>query len=253
MLALLAATPALLMQPLVHIPMRIMASRTDSMQMVGDMPKPWAQPAITATATAIAAAISFAPIDTIVQAKSVGGRVASSSKTSVVRPSTTTMSSSSKTSVKPPTAPVTNIITPPAAPPVTNIYMASPQPMGYGGIGYGGMGYGGYGQPMGGAGMGLLIGAELAEAFLKEQQRQAYIQQQLKVQQQLGTDQAKIQELQRQLAEQNAKVDALAAQKAAAPVSSATPQQAPSEAQLQLQLQVLQQQRELEVMKQGKP
>merc|ERR1712087_1052099 len=224
----------------------------DSMTMV-ESPKPWAKPAIAAF---IAAAISFAPVDTIVHAKSaggrVGGRVSLSAPTSVVRSSKPAMSSASKTSVvRPPPAsapPVTNVYSAPAAPPpVTNIIVGSPQPMGYG--------YGGYGQPMGGSGMGLLIGAELAEAFLKEQQRQAYLQQQLKVQQQLGTDQAQIQALQRQLAEQSAKVDALAAQKAAAPspAPSAGTQQAPTEAQLQLQLQVLQQQKELEALKQGKP
>ena len=57
------------------------------------------------------------------------------------------------------------------------------------------MGYGGgmgYGQPMGGGGggMGLLIGVELAEAFVKEQQRAAMLKQQLATQQQLGADQA---------------------------------------------------------------
>ena len=72
----------------------------------------------------------------------------------------------------------------PAAPPVTNIIYQQ-QPMGYGG----GMGYG---QPMGGGGggMGLLIGVELAEAFVKEQQRAAMLKQQLATQQQLGADQA---------------------------------------------------------------
>ena len=50
----------------------------------------------------------------------------------------------------------------------------------------------GYGQPMGGGGggMGLLIGVELAEAFVKEQQRAAMLKQQLATQQQLGADQA---------------------------------------------------------------
>ena len=42
----------------------------------------------------------------------------------------------------------------------------------------------------GGGGMGLLIGAELVEAFMKEQQRQAMLKQQLATQQQLGADQA---------------------------------------------------------------
>jgi len=117
------------------------------------------------------------------------------------------------------------------------------QPMGYG---YGG----GYG--MGGGGMGMYMGLSIAEAFLREQQRQAYLQQQLKVQQQLGADQAKIAELQAQLTAQNEKVNALAAQKDAAPNAPAQQMAAPGEDQLRLQLQVLQQQKELEMLRQGK-
>merc|ERR1719152_189194 len=99
---------------------------------------------------------------------------------------------------------------------------------------------------MGGGGMGLLIGAELAEAFIKEQQRQAYLKQQLATQQQLGADQAQIQALQKQLAEQNAKVDALAAQKNSAPQQVAT---GPTEEQLRMQLQAMENQKELELLK----
>lgn len=97
--------------------------------------------------------------------------------------------------------------------------------------------------------MGLLIGAELAEAFIKEQQRQAYLKQQLATQQQLGADQAAIQSLQRQLAEQNAKVEQLAAQKNGAP---AAPAAAPTEEQLKMQLQLVQNQKELEQLKAAK-
>jgi len=103
-------------------------------------------------------------------------------------------------------------------------------------------------------GMGMLIGAELIKSFMEAQQRQAQLQQQLKVQQELGADSAKIAELQRMLSEQNAKVDALAAQKSAAAQVAPpdpVPGAAPSEAQLQLQLEVLKQQKELELVKQG--
>merc|ERR1719379_3197168 len=81
------------------------------------------------------------------------------------------------------------------APRTTNVYVA-PSPMGMG------MGYGGYGMG-GGSGVGLYLGLSVAEAFLREQQRQAYLQQQLKTQQQLGADQAAIQQLQQELAMQN--------------------------------------------------
>ena len=87
----------------------------------------------------------------------------------------------------PAAAPAAPVAAAPAAPSVTNVIIQQPmQPMGYGG----GMGYG---QPMGGGGgggMGLLIGVELAEAFVKEQQRAAMLKQQLATQQQLGADQA---------------------------------------------------------------
>lgn len=169
-----------------------------------------------------------------------------------VKPTTPKPAGSSAT--KPTTAPSTTTsaaapaaVAPAApAPQVTNVYMS--QPMGYG--------YGGYGMGMSNSGVGLLVGVELANAFLKEQQRQAYLQQQLKVQQQLGADSAQIAELQRQLAAQNAKVEGLAAQRAAeegapTPAQPVFPQVA-SEEQLKLQLAVLQQQKELEALKAAK-
>merc|ERR1740138_1087749 len=106
---------------------------------------------------------------------------------------------------------------------------------------------GGYGYGGGGNGMGLFIGVEVAQMFLKEQQRQAYLKQQLATQQQLGADKAAIESLQRQLSEQNAKMDNLRAQQPAPPGQSGPM----SEDQLKLQLQVLQQQKEIEQMKQG--
>ncbi|KAL1515579.1 hypothetical protein AB1Y20_002199 [Prymnesium parvum] len=99
----------------------------------------------------------------------------------------------------------------------TNVIISQP-PMGMG-YGYGGYGYGGYGGygygGGGGNGLGLYLGLSLAETFLREQQRQAYLQQQLKIQQQMGADQAAIANLERQLAEQNSKVEQLRSQQTA--------------------------------------
>jgi len=88
-------------------------------------------------------------------------------------------------------------------PSVTVIQSAPTMPFG-GGFG-GGYGYGG------GFGLstGQLIGLsaiELADAFGREQRRQAFLKQQLETQQKLGKDEAQIAELQKQLAETNAKM-----------------------------------------------
>ena len=177
----------------------------------------------------MAAALVFSPVDDAQAARS-GGRVGGRAPVSRSAPSRSV-----------------------AAPQrTTNVYVAPSMGMGYG-MGYGGygMGYGGYG----GGGTGLYLGLSVAEMFLREQQRQAYLQQQLRTQQELGKDQALIQSLQTQLAEQNAKVDGLAKQQQQGGAgASVAPQVAPgeSEAMLQLRLQVLQQQKELELMKQGK-
>lgn len=129
----------------------------------------------------------------------------------------------------------------------TNVYIA-PTPM-YGGYG---MGYGGYGMG-GGNGLGLYLGLSVAETFLREQQRQAYLQQQLRTQQQLGADQAAIQALQNELAAQNAKVEGLRAQQTGQQPGSLQQQAAPgeTEATLQLRLQLLEQQKEIEALKAG--
>ena len=181
------------------------------------------------TGALMAAALVFSPVDDAQAARS-GGRVGGRAPVSRSAPSRSV-----------------------AAPQrTTNVYVAPSMGMGYG-MGYGGygMGYGGYG----GGGTGLYLGLSVAEMFLREQQRQAYLQQQLRTQQELGKDQALIQSLQTQLAEQNAKVDGLAKQQQQGGAgASVAPQVAPgeSEAMLQLRLQVLQQQKELELMKQGK-
>mmetsp|Transcript_10824 Transcript_10824/g.28407 ORF Transcript_10824/g.28407 Transcript_10824/m.28407 type:complete len:164 (+) Transcript_10824:1-492(+) len=104
-----------------------------------------------------------------------------------------------------------------------------------------------------GGGTGMMIGAELLKTFMQEQERQAQLKEQLKIQEQLGTDTTKIAELQKMLAEQNAKMDALAAQKSALPQPAAAPAAAPgapSEEQLKLQLELVQQQKQLEALKQ---
>jgi len=252
MLAFLAAAslPALLVQPSMPLRSAPVVRWHAAQMMATQQPKAWAQPAIAAI---LAAAISFSDIDAA-HAKSSGGRVGgrvSSSSSMSVKPTAPKPAGSSAT--KPTAGPSTTTaaapaaVAPAAAPQVTNVYMS--QPMGYG--------YGGYGMGMSNSGMGLLVGVELANAFLKEQQRQAYLQQQLKVQQQLGADSAQIAELQRQLAAQNAKVEGLAAQKAAeqgapTPAQPVFPAQMASEEQLKLQLAVLQQQKELEALKAAK-
>ena len=85
---------------------------------------------------------------------------------------------------------------------------------------------------------------------MRRQQRQAYLQQQLRTQQELGRDQAAISQLQAELAAQNAKVEGLK-QQGAGQGQSLQPQAAPgeSEAMLQLKLQLVQQQKELETLK----
>mmetsp|Transcript_49206 Transcript_49206/g.81716 ORF Transcript_49206/g.81716 Transcript_49206/m.81716 type:complete len:144 (-) Transcript_49206:46-477(-) len=108
-----------------------------------------------------------------------------------------------------------------------------------------------------GGGMGMLVGAEVLKTFFEESQRQEQLKKQLEVQKELGADTAKIAELQRMLSEQNAKVEALAAQKAALPQAAPAPAPeasgGPSESQLKLQLELVQQQKELELLKQEKP
>ena len=217
---LMTASFALVLQrgPIAPAAMRTAASPTMK------IPQGFAQPAMAAF---LAATIAFAPIDAVhaaakksggggggrpnvVQTKSGIKTVPSASASKTAAPSasasTTAAPSASASTTAAPSASASDSKTggrvggrapapvaapaatvaaaAPAAPPVTNIIYQQ-QPMGYGG----GMGYG---QPMGGGGggMGLLIGVELAEAFVKEQQRAAMLKQQLATQQQLGADQA---------------------------------------------------------------
>lgn len=123
--------------------------------------------------------------------------------------------------------------------------------MGYGG--YGGVFPGGYGYG-GGPGFGTYLGLSLAESFIREQQRQAFLEQQLRTQQELGRDQAQIAALQQQLEVQKSRVDILKSQQDGAPSSSMSTQmdQMPAEERAafeQLMQQLQSQQKEIESLK----
>jgi hypothetical protein len=115
-----------------------------------------------------------------------------------------------------------------------------------GGYGYGGYGYGG------GFGMspGTYLGLSLVDTLISEQRRQAYLQQQLRTQQELGKDQAMIQQLQRQVAEQDAKVDALKAKQGPTGQTAPAAQDAQSVDVEKMRQQLLQQQMEIDALKQ---
>jgi hypothetical protein len=119
----------------------------------------------------------------------------------------------------------------------TNIYVAPSASYGYSPFGFG-MSPGSY------------LGYSLAEAFIREQQRQAYLQQQLAVQQQLGQDQQAIAQLQQALTAQNAKVEALKLQQPGndgATISDTS--NSDSERIRQLQKEVTEQQKEIEAFR----
>ena len=188
---------------------------------VVDMKMPqWAQPAIAAVLSATVALTPFSA-EAARSGGRVGGRAPSSSMRSAPR----------------------------AAPArTTNVYVQPAMPMG---MGYGGMGYGGYGMG-GGNGMGLYLGLSVAESFMREQQRQVYLQNQLRTQQELGRDQQAIQQLQMELASQNAKVDQLKAQNGGqVPTTSVQQQAAPGEMEA-MRMMLIQQQKELEALKTAK-
>ena len=92
------------------------------------------------------------------------------------------------------------------APTTVNVINTAPAYGGYGGgIGYGG-GFGGYGMfgpPLSPGAWMALTGLELAESFAREQRRQEFYRQQLETQRQLGKDQAAIDQLNKQIAEQD--------------------------------------------------
>jgi len=127
----------------------------------------------------------------------------------------------------------------------TNVYVAPTMGYGYS-TGYGGYGYGG------GSGLGLYMGLSFAEALLREQQRQAFLQQQLRQAEQLGQDKAAIAALQSQLAQQENRIEQMKAQgtNSAAPAPSAFPAGGPQDdAVAQLKAQLEAQQREINALK----
>merc|ERR1712216_214383 len=93
---------------------------------------------------------------------------------------------------------------------------------GYGGYGYGGIGYGPFGFSTGS--VGLDVGIGVAELLIREQQRQAFLQNQIQVQRELGRDAATISELQREVEIGNSRLaeleQKLAAEKGQAPAQA---------------------------------
>jgi len=136
-------------------------------------------------AAMLAALLTMAPVDEAFAAGRSGGRVGGRAPVSRAAPAR---------------APVSR---------TTNVYVSPAPAVVYGG----GYGYGGYGYGGGfGISPGAYLGLSLAETLIRENQRQAYLQQQLRTQQELGRDEAEIAMLQRALAEQNAKIEGLKSQ-----------------------------------------
>jgi hypothetical protein len=190
----------------------------------------------------LAALLTLAPVDDALAARS-GGRVGGRA-----RPSMSRSASSMSRSASPRAAPKASSSSY-TAPATTNVYVAPS--VSYGGYG-GGYGYGGFG---GGFGVspGAYLGMSLVDTLIREQQRQAYLQQQLKTQQELGKDQAMIQQLQAQLKEQDSKVDALKTKQASEPQAPAPASQSQdTEAVRKLQQQLMEQQKQIEALKSEK-
>jgi len=138
-----------------------------------------------------------------------GGRVGGGSFRPKAAPS-----GGGRTPVRARAAPAPTVINRPS---VTVIQSAPSMPFGGYGGGYGRGMFGGGMFGGGGYGYGIstsqfigLSALELASSIQRENRRQAYLQQQLQVQQQLGKDQAQIDMLSKQLAETNAKMSAMA-------------------------------------------
>jgi hypothetical protein len=166
------------------------------------------QPAKAFGAAMLAALLTMAPVDEAFAASRSGGRVGGRASVYRSAPSRTYRS--------------------------TNVYISPPAVVYGGGYGYG-YGYG--------ISPGAYLGLSLVEALIREQERQAYLQQQLRTQLELGRDQAKIAELQRQLADQSAKVEGLRSQQAD---RGSAPDREDAETIRKLQKQLRLQQREIE-------
>lgn len=88
----------------------------------------------------------------------------------------------------------------------TNVYVAPPPVYAAPGYGFAPASPFGYGMGISRGELLALSALELGQAFVREQQRQAFLQQQLEVQRKLGRDEAQIQALQQQLADQEARM-----------------------------------------------
>jgi len=192
----------------------------------------WKKPAMSVF---LALALTFSPMDAAEAGRSggrVGGRAPSMSSRPASRPSSGASARPAMRTSAPAPAPMQR---------TTNVYMGSPM----GGGMYGGGMYGG-GMMGGGNGMGLYLGLSVAESFMREQQRQQYLQQQLRTQRELGQDQAAIQQLQNELAQQNLKVDAMKQQGAETNTGAATEKDIEA---LKLRLQLMEQEKEIAQLK----
>mmetsp|Transcript_30498 Transcript_30498/g.59571 ORF Transcript_30498/g.59571 Transcript_30498/m.59571 type:complete len:219 (-) Transcript_30498:520-1176(-) len=131
-------------------------------------------------------------IPTEAEAAKSGGRVGGGFKKM-----SSSRSAPSKTAVGAAAAPTT-VVRP------TTVNVINTAPAYGGGYGYGGgFGYGGFGPPLS-PGVWVGLGAiELAETFAREQRRQEAYKRELETQRKLGQDQAAIESLEKQLAQQN--------------------------------------------------
>jgi hypothetical protein len=221
------------LSPMAFVPITPMVARPTAMASpsVTMAATDWKKPAMSVF---LALALTFSPMDAAEAGRSggrVGGRAPSMSSRPAARPSSGATARPAMRTSAPAPAPVQR---------TTNVYMA---PMG-GGM-YGGGMYGG-GMMGGGNGMGLYLGLSVAESFMREQQRQQYLQQQLRTQRELGQDQAAIQQLQNELAQQNLKVDAMKQQGAETNTGAATEKDIEA---LKLRLQLMEQEKEIAQLK----
>jgi hypothetical protein len=258
------------LSPMAFVPITPMVARPAAMASPPVMmaATDWKKPAMSVF---LALALTFSPMDAAEAGRSggrVGGRAPSMSSRPMARPSSGATARPAMRTSAPAPAPMQR---------TTNVYMA---PMG-GGM-YGGGMYGG-GMMGGGNGLGLYLGLSVAgtacdsntkqpvttlaaahtrpssprrppppaillraESFMREQQRQAYLQQQLRTQQQLGQDQAAIQQLQNELNQQNLKVDAMKQQGAESNTGAATEKDIEA---LKLRLQLMEQEKEIAQLK----
>jgi len=223
-----------MLSPVAFVPITPMVARPTAMTSpsVTMAATDWKKPAMSVF---LALALTFSPMDAAEAGRSggrVGGRAPSMSSRPAARPSSGASARPAMRTSAPAPAPMQR---------TTNVYMGSPM----GGGMYGGGMYGG-GMMGGGNGMGLYLGLSVAESFMREQQRQQYLQQQLRTQRELGQDQAAIQQLQNELAQQNLKVDAMKQQGAETNTGAATEKDIEA---LKLRLQLMEQEKEIAQLK----